>query len=59
MFFVLCPFCGSRMEVPSDSVGTERQHLWNVVVCESCDASFDYDDEDIQTADDHPAESAS
>ena len=55
-FFVFCPCCESCVEVPSDSIGPECEHLWNVIVCEMCDAAFDYKDEDIQTMDDHPAE---
>lgn len=34
----------------------ERQHNLNVIVCETCDAAFDYDDENILNLDDQPAE---
>ncbi|MBC7855286.1 MAG: hypothetical protein IAF94_17800 [Pirellulaceae bacterium] len=57
MSFVLCPCCGSRVEVPSDAIGRDRRRLWDVIVCDTCDASFDYDDEDIQIVDDQPADS--
>jgi hypothetical protein len=56
MFYVPCPCCESSVEVPSDSVGSERQHLWNVIVCDVCDAAFDYDDGNIHNVDDQPAE---
>ncbi|MBC7854042.1 MAG: hypothetical protein IAF94_11440 [Pirellulaceae bacterium] len=56
MFYVLCPCCGARVEVPSEAIGPGRRRLWNVIVCDTCDASFDYDDEDIQTEDEQPAD---
>ena len=56
MFFVLCPCCESRVEVPSDATDPQREQLWNVIVCETCDAAFDYDDDDVQPVDDQPAE---
>lgn len=48
MFYVLCPTCGARVEVPSDAVGPERTDLYNVVECLECLTAFDYPDEDVQ-----------
>ena len=33
--------------VPFDAVGPDRTDLWNVIECDVCDATFDYDDEVI------------
>jgi len=35
------------VEVSEAAIGPERTHLWNVVVCDLCDTSFDYDDLDV------------
>jgi hypothetical protein len=51
MFYVVCPCCDSRVEVPTDSVGESRTDLFNVIVCDLCDASFDYDEDDISEQD--------
>jgi hypothetical protein len=47
MFYVICPTCGARVEIPADAIGTERSDPWNIVPCDACPASFDYDDEDV------------
>ena len=47
MFYVICPTCAARVEIPADAVGPNRCDLWNVVACDECDAGFDYDDEDV------------
>lgn len=49
MFYVICPFCLSRVDIPDNAVGRERTDPWNVVGCDECDATFDYDDDDIFT----------
>lgn len=48
MFFVRCPHCGSVVELPADSVGTDRSDPWNVAQCLDCDSSFDYDNDEVQ-----------
>lgn len=48
MYFVQCPLCGAAVEIPSDSVGINRSDPWNVTQCLDCDATFDYDNEDVQ-----------
>lgn len=52
LFYVLCPCCESRVDVPDQAVGPNRTQPWNVVLCDVCDAAFDYDDEDVQEAED-------
>ena len=47
MFYVLCPNCGSHVEVPNSAVGTNRTDPWNVILCDACDMSFDYDDQEV------------
>jgi hypothetical protein len=47
MFYVLCPCCHDRVEVPDNAVGPDRTDLWNVIECDLCFAGFDYDDEDV------------
>ena len=49
MFYVICPTCEARVEIPADAVGPDRTDPWNVVQCDECDAGFDYDDEDVFT----------
>ena len=49
MFYVICPTCETRIEVPADAVGADRTDPWNVVRCDECDASFDCDDEDVSS----------
>jgi hypothetical protein len=57
MFYVICPTCEARVEVPAGAaVGPERSDLWNVVQCDECDAGFDYDDEDVVAQEDRPSE---
>jgi predicted Zn finger-like uncharacterized protein len=52
MFFVQCPRCGTPIEVPSDAVGPDRSDPWNVIGCDECSLTFDYDDEEVQQAPD-------
>lgn len=42
MFYVLCPTCGDRVEIPSDAVGPERTDRLE------CLTAFDYPDEHVQ-----------
>lgn len=50
MFFVLCPRCGTPVEIPRDAVGPTRDDPWNVTSCDECDFAFDYDDAEVQTS---------
>jgi predicted Zn finger-like uncharacterized protein len=52
MYYVLCPYCQAKVEIPDDAVGTDRTDPWNVVRCAECDASFDYDDDEVATGED-------
>lgn len=54
MFYVTCPECHSQVEIPANAIGPERTDLFNVVSCDDCGASFDYDDEEV-VADDRPS----
>ena len=54
MFYVICPVCHSRVEIPEDAVGPERTDLFNVVGCYECSTVFDYDDEEVQQEDEPP-----
>jgi hypothetical protein len=47
MFYVICPTCEARVEVPTNAVGSGRTDPCRVVQCVECDAGFDYDDEDV------------
>lgn len=49
MYYVLCPFCQAKIEIPADAVGPDRTDLFNVVRCDDCDMAFDYDDEEVIT----------
>lgn len=49
MFFVSCPRCGAPIEIPPDAVKPGRNDPWNVMSCDECDFSFDFDDADVQT----------
>ncbi len=51
MFYVLCPLCQARVEIPVNAVGRNRTDLYNVVSCDVCDMTFDYDDEDVAETD--------
>jgi uncharacterized Zn finger protein len=48
MFYVICPECGCRTEIPAEAIGSERTDLYNVTRCDECPATFDYDDDDVQ-----------
>ena len=48
MFYVICPTCEARVEVPSSACGPDRDDLYNVIECDECCTGFDYDDEDVQ-----------
>ena len=52
MFIVICPLCGSVIEIPDDAVGPDRTDLWNVVQCHECDTAFNYDDAECCRLDD-------
>ena len=47
MFYVICPECKAKVEIPANAVGPDRTDLFNIVSCDECLASFDYDDEDV------------
>ena len=47
MFYVICPTCQARVEIPADAVGPDRSDSWNVVRCDECNTGFDYDDDDV------------
>ncbi|HEY4313327.1 MAG TPA: hypothetical protein VGN12_28010 [Pirellulales bacterium] len=47
MFYILCPFCHAKLEIPADAIGLTRTDLYNVIHCDECNMSFDYDDEEI------------
>jgi len=49
MFYVLCPGCQEKVEIPADAVGPDRSDPWNVIACDECRLSFDYNDEDVLT----------
>ncbi len=48
MFYVICPICGARVEIPASACGPDRVDLYNVTECDECSTGFDYDDEDVQ-----------
>ena len=48
VFFVQCPRCKAVVEIPAEAIGPGRTDPWNVVGCEECDCTFDFDDEDLQ-----------
>ena len=47
MFYVICPTCQARVEIPAEAVGADRTDLFNTICCDECDTGFDYDDEEI------------
>lgn len=47
MYYVLCPDCGSQVEIPAEAIGPARTDPLNVVRCDECGLSFDYDDEEV------------
>lgn len=48
MYYVICPECGTRVEIPADAVGLDRTDPWNVVSCDECGGTFDYDDDEVR-----------
>jgi hypothetical protein len=54
MFYVICPVCKSRVEIPDDAVGPERTDLFNVAFCFDCSTGFDYDDEEVHPESEPP-----
>ena len=54
MYFVQCPRCGDPVELPDEAVGKDRTDPWNIVGCDNCDCTFDFDDEDVQFVPDAP-----
>jgi hypothetical protein len=49
MFYVICPTCQARAEIPASAIGSDRADLYNVVHCDECDTGFNYDDEDVSS----------
>jgi hypothetical protein len=47
MFYVICPLCNAKVEIPDNAVGPDRTDLYNVVACDDCECTFDYDDEEV------------
>ena len=47
MFYITCPYCAARIEIPANAVGSERTDPWNVIQCDDCSITFDYDDEEV------------
>ena len=47
MYYVVCPTCEARVEVPTNAVGPDRNNLWNVVSCDVCDTGFDFEDDEV------------
>jgi transcription elongation factor Elf1 len=47
MFYVHCPLCCNKVEIPENAVAEDRTDLFNIVVCDVCDLSFDYDDQKV------------
>ncbi len=47
MFYVICPTCRTRVEIPADAVGPGRTDPWKVTSCDECGAGFDYDDHEV------------
>jgi len=47
MFYILCPLCLAKIEVPPNAVGPDRTDPWNVIGCDDCGFTFDYDDEEV------------
>ena len=55
MFYVICPYCQSHVEIPANAVGPNRTDPWNVVGCDDCGITFDYDDEEVTEEPQSPA----
>ncbi len=49
MYYVICPYCQAKTEIPADAVGPNRTDLLNSVRCDDCDIAFDYDDDEVAT----------
>lgn len=47
MFYILCPSCQAKIEIPADAVGPDRTDPWNVIGCDECGVLFDYDDSEV------------
>jgi len=47
MFYITCPYCDARIEIPANAVGPDRTDPWNVICCDDCSITFDYDDEEV------------
>jgi hypothetical protein len=45
------------VEVPDNAIGSDRTDPWNVIGCDECGASFDFDDDEVQSAPDPPSSS--
>jgi hypothetical protein len=48
MYYVICPVCEARVEIPGAAYGPDRTDLYNVTECDNCCTCFDYDDEDVE-----------
>jgi hypothetical protein len=46
--------CGEPIEIPADAVGPHRTDPWNVVGCDECVLTFDFDDAQAPFAEDNP-----
>jgi hypothetical protein len=49
MFYVICPNCQAKVEIPADAIGPDRTDLYNVTSCDACGTGFDYDDDEVIT----------
>lgn len=48
MFYVVCPLCCHKVEVPAVAAATVPSHgPFHIVLCDICDLSFDYADEQV------------
>lgn len=47
MFYVTCPQCQAKVEIPPEAIGPDRTDPWNVAHCFECGNSFDYDDVEV------------
>jgi hypothetical protein len=50
MFYVICPVRESTVEISENAVGPERSDPWNVIGCDNCGCTFDYDDDEVRTS---------
>lgn len=55
MLFVPCPRCGAVVELSPESFGPDRDVLGNVMRCDECELSFNYDDVEVQSTVEAPS----